>query len=76
MAAFLGTAFLVPSVASSSTLQWPYSVSWLTQWGAPVNGSFSSPQGLAVDSSGKIYVSDTYDNRIQKFDSSFTYVTQ
>ncbi len=40
------------------------------------NGQFSSPAGIAVDSSGNIYVSDTGNNRIQIFNSSGTYVSQ
>ena len=34
------------------------------------DGEFSSPQGIALDSSGNIYVVDTNNHRIQKFDSS------
>ena len=40
------------------------------------NGQFNNPQGIAVDSSGNIYVSDTGNNRVQKFDSSGTYVSK
>lgn len=38
------------------------------------NPSFSSPNGIAVDGSGNIYVSDTLNHRIVKFDSSGTYI--
>jgi len=31
------------------------------------DGQFTSPEGIAVDSSGNIYVTDTNNNRIQKF---------
>ncbi|PYE61986.1 NHL repeat-containing protein, partial [Aneurinibacillus soli] len=41
-----------------------------------IGGEFNSPKGIAVDSSGNVYVVDTNNNRIQKFDSSGTYVTQ
>ena len=39
------------------------------------NGSFNSPQGVAVDGSGNIYVTDTNNNRIQKFDSQGNFMT-
>jgi len=39
-------------------------------------GQFSSPYGIAVDGDGNVYVADTYNNRIQKFSSTGTYLTQ
>ena len=35
-------------------------------------GEFSSPQGVAVDGTGNIYVADTSNHRVQKFDSAGT----
>src|SRR4030042_1223850 len=40
------------------------------------NGYFDAPSGVAVDASGNVYVADTYNDRIQKFSSSGTYMTQ
>ncbi|RJQ46348.1 MAG: CSLREA domain-containing protein [Nitrospiraceae bacterium] len=40
------------------------------------NGQFNGPQGIAVDSSGNVYVSQIFDYRIQKFKSDSTYITQ
>lgn len=41
------------------------------------NGQFGGPcYGICVDSSGNIYVADTFNNRIQKFNSSGTYQAQ
>ena len=39
------------------------------------NGSFNSPYGVAVDGSGNVYVSDTQNNRVQKFDSQGNFIT-
>jgi len=40
-----------------------------TAWGSQGsgNGQFDRPEGVAVDSSGNVYVADTYNHRIQKF---------
>ena len=66
---------------SSGTFQW-----WLGYDGSTIgthtsgtgsygtgNGKFSSANSVAIDSSGNIYVTDTSNNRIQKFDSSGTF---
>jgi LPXTG-motif cell wall-anchored protein len=39
-------------------------------------GEFSHPEGIATDSSGNVYVADTQNDRIQKFNSSGEYVTE
>jgi len=63
---------------------------YLTQWGCTtVNpappactdynsgpGQFYRPTGIAVDSSGNVYVVDEGNNRVEKFKSDGTYVTQ
>jgi len=38
------------------------------------DGQFFSPKSLAIDSSGNIWVADTNNNRLQKFDSSGTFL--
>ena len=45
-------------------------------WGRQGEGSgdFLKPFGIATDASGNIYVADTYNNRIQVFDSSGTFM--
>jgi sugar lactone lactonase YvrE len=48
-----------------------YTGGWSDGTGGP-NGAaqFSSPQGVAVDAQGNIYIGDTYNNRIRKIDVS------
>jgi len=40
------------------------------------NGQFDNPRGVAVDSLGNIYVADSGNSRIQKFDSSGNFITK
>ena len=48
------------------------------KWGSlgDGNGQFYGPFGIAVDPLGNVYVTDTGNNRIQKFDASGAYRTQ
>lgn len=49
----------------------------LTTWGsrspdgepAPATGMFNEPWGVAIDAQGNVYVADTWNHRIQKFDA-------
>jgi DNA-binding beta-propeller fold protein YncE len=52
--------------------------SYLIQWGSygTNNGQLEYPEGVAVDSSNNVYVSDANNNRIEKFDGNGTYLTQ
>jgi len=58
--------------ASADTYQ------FVRQWGGSGSGSgqLSSPKRLAMDSSNYIYVVDSFNHRIQKFDARGTFVTQ
>ena len=59
------TLTFVPSASAS--------INFVTAWGPPPgdgDGHFSLPLGLATDSSGNVYVVDSGNSRIQKFDSS------
>jgi len=56
----------------------PVTYQFVTKWGSygTGNGQFKYLYGVAVDSSGNIYVVDTYNNRIQQFNSSGTFITK
>ena len=51
---------------------------FVTQWGSQGsgNGQFNGPYGLAVDSSGNVYVTDYNNHRVQKFSSTGSYITK
>ncbi|MGB8309189.1 MAG: hypothetical protein WCE65_05070, partial [Methanoregula sp.] len=51
---------------------------YVTQWGSvdSGNGTFNNPNGVAVDTSGYVYVADIGNDRIEKFDSNGIYQTQ
>jgi tripartite motif-containing protein 71 len=42
---------------------------FITKWGTEGEGEseFKIPEGIAIDSSGNVYVADTHNSRIQKF---------
>ncbi len=52
--------------------------SFLFKWGSAGygDGQFSAPDGIAIDSSGNVYVADTGNHRIQKFTSSGQFITK
>jgi tripartite motif-containing protein 71 len=54
------------------------SMAYTSQFGSSGsgNGQFLSPYGIALDSSGNIYVADILNHRVQKFDSSGVYVSK
>ena len=51
---------------------------FLVSWGSSGtgNGQFNGPEGVAVDSSGNVYVADSFSNRVEKFTSTGVYITQ
>jgi streptogramin lyase len=55
-----------------------YSYEFETKWGGPGkdNGQFDWPRGIAVDKNNYVYVADSNNNRIQKFDSNGTFIAK
>ncbi len=51
---------------------------FIKKWGSSgtSNGLFNFPWGIAVDSSGNVYVADASDDRIQKFNSNGGFITK
>ena len=44
--------------------------------GGSGNGQFNHPWGVAVDKGGNVWVSDYYQNRVEKFDSSGAFLSK
>jgi sugar lactone lactonase YvrE/TolB-like protein len=67
----------IPSlIGFSSGVGTSTSLRFAQSWGRQGVGSgdFIKPFGIAADGSGNIYVADTYDNRIQVFDNTGTFM--
>lgn len=66
---------VVWSALSVLTVTAAATCNFLLKWGVTGSGSgqFITPRGIAVDSSGNVYVPDQ-NTRVQKFDSSGTFI--
>ena len=51
---------------------------FVAQWGSlgTGNGQFNLPRGIAVAADGSVYVADTYNHRVQKFDTNGAFVAK
>lgn len=51
---------------------------FLFQWGTPGNGNgeFNTPHAITLDKTGRVYVADRGNDRVQVFDAKGTFVTQ
>ena len=67
---FVGLSLVPPVFAEGK-------YSFLGTWGTLGSGlgQFSYPHGIAVDTSGNVYVGDSLNNRIQKFDQGGTFIS-
>jgi tripartite motif-containing protein 71 len=76
----LTTTFSMNLYVATPTVHACDKCNFLLAWGSSGrrsgNGQFNNPQGIASDSTGNIYVVDYGNYRVQKFDSSGTYITQ
>ena len=71
----LASFFLVCLLCGESYAQ---DYHFVTKWGSDMvsDGKLYHPKGTATDSSGNIYVADSYNKRIQKFTSDGTFITK
>src|SRR5918995_157077 len=70
--ALISSASLTPLVYSQEFYP-------LTEWGkygVTTESSFKSPEGIAVDQAGNVYVADTANNRVQVFSSNGTFMSK
>jgi DNA-binding beta-propeller fold protein YncE len=70
--------FIFPMLNFSVTVQAAETYNYITQWGSygSGNGQFNAPLGVAVDSSGNVYVADWgANNRVQKFTGNGVFIT-
>src|SRR5207247_10583041 len=72
------STFIVPSATTATSTTVPPCGTFLLEWGAPLasaNGELNSPDGVAIDGIGNVYVADSANHRIQKFDASGAFLT-
>src|SRR5437016_3835259 len=68
----LSSTFFIPS--SSATTAPQYATQW-GSYGLGKLGQFAFPQGISMDSSGNVYVTDTGNSRIEKFSPDGKFIT-
>jgi len=70
--------FQLSNPCPTGTKQIVSGICFVTKWGSQgtANGQFEISWGIAIDSSGNVFVVDTGNHRIQKFTNSGTFVTK
>jgi tripartite motif-containing protein 71 len=68
--------FLLSNSCPAGTTQVVAGVCFVKKWGIPGsgNGQFKNPHGIAVDPSGRLYVADLGNNRIQMFKGNGAFI--
>ena len=70
--------FAVPGVPLDTSLDTPPPVTPTTPswYNPPSTAGFNGPRGVAIDAAGNRFVTDTYNQRILKYDANGAFVTQ
>ena len=69
----IGLASPLPFAEANTSSSHPYILQW-GESGLSTPGKFSSPQNLAVDELGNVYVTDLGNMRVQKFNNDGTFL--
>jgi len=69
-----GTAYGEDKTFTTSPENYTFSAAYGTEGSG--NGQFSEPHGVAIDSSGNVWVTDSLNDRVQKFNSKGEYLSQ
>ena len=72
------TGAILTNETTSADQQPANEYKFVNKWGSTGKGDwqFSGPDGIAIDSSGNVYVADNDNKRIQKFDSNGNFITK
>ena len=73
-----GSFFVSDGYRNSRVLKFSPTGEFLLQWGTKGNGpgQFELPHGIALDASGRVYVADRQNDRVQIFDGNGHYITE
>lgn len=78
-----GTIYVADTL-NSSIVKLDLDGNLLASWGSrtpdgqtsPASGTFNEPWGVAVDSAGNVFVADTWNHRVQKFDANGEFLSE